>query len=109
MLSHLENSSFRLPSLIRRFPSAGILKQSSIDLTGRQMYVSHNRTSDEDILDAAEVGVFELVEHGDVVELDVEVLVDGFQGAADGDVVLELDGYGMVCEGLKEAGGVLVG
>ena len=38
--------------------------------------------------------VSELVQHGDVVELDVEVLVDGFQGAADGDVVFELDGDG---------------
>lgn len=47
----------------------------------------------EDILDAAEMRVFELVQHGDVVELDVEVLVDGLEGAADGDVVLELDGY----------------
>ena len=56
------------------------------------MHVSDDRTPNEDVLDAAEVGVFQLVEDGDVVEFDVEVLVDGFEGAADGDVVFELDG-----------------
>ena len=56
------------------------------------MHISDHRPSDEDVLDAAEVGVFQLVEDGDVVEFDVEVLVDGFEGAADGDVVFQLDG-----------------
>lgn len=43
------------------------------------------------------------VEHVDVVELDVQVLVDGLEGAADADVVFELDGYGLVGEGFEEA------
>ena len=36
----------------------------------------------EDVFDTAEVRVFELFEHGDVVELDVQVLVDRFEGAS---------------------------
>lgn len=42
------------------------------------------------------------VEDVDVVQLDVEVLVDGFEGAADADVVLELDGDDVVGEGFEE-------
>lgn len=38
----------------------------------------------------------------DVVQLDVEVLVDGFQRAADTDVILKLDGDNVVGEGLEE-------
>jgi len=40
--------------------------------------------------------VFQVVYDGNVVELDVEVLVYAFQGAADGDVVFELDRHGGV-------------
>ena len=35
--------------------------------------------------------------HGDVIELDIEVLVDRLQGAADANVVFEFDGYDVVC------------
>lgn len=45
------------------------------------------------------------VEDVDIIELDVQVLVDGFEGAADADIVFELDGHGLVCEGLEEAAG----
>ena len=44
------------------------------------------------------------IEHVDVVQLDVQVLVDRFESAADSDVVFEFDGYGLVCEGFEEAG-----
>lgn len=47
--------------------------------------------------------VLDLLDDGDVVELDVEVLVHALEGAAELDVVLELDGHLMVDEGLKEA------
>jgi len=40
------------------------------------MHVSHDRSSDKDILHTAEMRVFELIEHDDVVELDVQVLVN---------------------------------
>ena len=45
------------------------------------------------------------VEDVDIIELDVQVLVDGFEGAANADVVFELDCHGLVCEGLEEAAG----
>lgn len=47
--------------------------------------------------------ILELLEHLDVVELDVEVLVDALEDAADLDVVLELDRDLVVDEGLEEA------
>ena len=50
-----------------------------------------------------EMGVLELVDDGDVVELDVEVLVDALEGTAEADVVLKLDSDLVVDEGFKEA------
>ena len=47
--------------------------------------------------------VLELVDDADVVELDVEVLVDALERAADADVVLELDRHLVVDERLEEA------
>lgn len=64
------------------------------------MHIPDHAAPDEYILDAAQMRVPELVQHGDVVELDVEVLVDGFQGAADGDVIFELHGYGCLDVGI---------
>lgn len=43
------------------------------------------------------------IEDIDIIELDVQVLIDGFEGAADADVVFELDGHRLVCEGLEKA------
>lgn len=43
------------------------------------------------------------IEDVDIIELNVQVLVDGFEGAANADVVFELDCHGLVCEGLEEA------
>jgi hypothetical protein len=79
------------------------------------MDVSHDASSDEDILDRAllrlhissalmspsliisnlfsyHVRVLEVVQNGDIVELDVEVLVDALQGSTDRNVILELHG-----------------
>lgn len=47
--------------------------------------------------------VLELLDDLDVVELDVEVLVDALEHAADLDVILQLDRDLMVDEGLEEA------
>ena len=47
--------------------------------------------------------VLNLVDDGNVVELDVEVLVDALERAADLDVVLELDGDRRINERLEEA------
>ena len=49
-----------------------------------------------------QVGVFELLDDGDVLELDVEVLVDALEDAPDLDVVLELHRDLVVDERLEE-------
>jgi hypothetical protein len=67
------------------------------------VYVAHHGAADEDIFDRAQVGVLDLVDDLDVVELDVEVLVDALERATDLYVVLELDRYLVVYERLEEA------
>lgn len=81
------------PNQIRLTSPTSILQKPAINVRRRQVHVPDHASADEDVLDAAQVRVLELVQHGDVVELDVEVLVDGFEGPADGDVVFELDCY----------------
>lgn len=49
------------------------------------------------------MGVFVQVQHLDVVELDVEVLVDRLQVSADANVILKLDCDGLVGERFEEA------
>lgn len=55
-----------------------------------------------------QMGVLEIVDDPDVVELDVEVLVNALEDTADLDVVLELDGHLVVDEGLEETGEVII-
>lgn len=47
--------------------------------------------------------IFHFLKYLNIIQLDVEELVDGFQGAFDGDVVFELDGDFVVDEGFEEA------
>lgn len=49
------------------------------------------------------MGVLELIDNLDVVELDVEVLVDALEDALELNVVLEFDRDLVVDEGLEEA------
>lgn len=81
----------------------GILEQRDVDGAGGQVDVADDGATDEDVLDGAEVGVLKLLVDRDVVELDVEVLVDRLERARHLDVILELDGDGLVDEGLEEA------
>lgn len=69
------------------------------------MDVADDGAADKHVLDGAEVGVAQLLVDRDVVELDVEVLVDRLERARHLDVVLKLDGDGLVDEGLEEACG----
>ena len=48
--------------------------------------------------------ILHLLQHLDIIQLNIEELVDGFKGAFDGDVVFELDGDFVVDEGFEEAG-----
>lgn len=47
--------------------------------------------------------ILDLLQHLDIVELDIEVLVDALKHAADLDVVLEFDCDLVVDEGFEEA------
>lgn len=47
--------------------------------------------------------ILHLLQHLDIIQLDVQELVDGFEGAFDGDVVFEFDGDLVVDEGFEEA------
>ena len=62
----------------------------------------HNTPSDEAVLDAEHVGILVWVGHTDVCELDVEILVNGVQSAADGEIILELHHHVFTHQGLEE-------
>lgn len=47
--------------------------------------------------------VLKILHYRDIIELDVEILIHGFQGPPDLDVVLELDSDFMVDQRLEEA------
>lgn len=82
-----------------------ILKQGDVHSAGGQVDVADDGAADKHILDGAEMRVAQLFVDRDVIQLDVEVLVDRLEGARHLDVVLELDGDGLVDEGLEEAVG----
>ena len=50
-----------------------------------------------------QMGIFQLLNDLDVIELDVQELIHGFQDAFDGDVVFEFDGHFVVDERFEEA------
>lgn len=47
--------------------------------------------------------ILKLLDNADIIQLDVQVLVNALQCAADLNIILELDGDLMVHEGLEEA------
>ena len=59
-----------------------------------------------DMKSTYQMRILQLLQHLDIVQLDVQELVDGFEGALDGDVVFELDGDLVVDEGFEETVGV---
>lgn len=46
--------------------------------------------------------IFQLLHHLYIIKLDIEVLIDRFQGPANLDIVFELDGDFVVDQGLEE-------
>lgn len=99
---HTKDPLFRLRLLCSSFSSSSILQQLSINRRRRKVNISHNRTTNKDILDGAQVRIFQFLYHLNVVELNVEVLVHAFQNALELDVVFELHGDLMVDERLEE-------
>ena len=61
-----------------------------------------NTPPDEAVFDAEHVGILVWVGHTDVCELDVEVLVHGVEGAADGEIILELHHHVLTHQGFEE-------
>jgi len=47
--------------------------------------------------------ILQLINNRDVIQLDIEVLIDALEGAADGDVVFELHCHRGVDQGFEEA------
>jgi len=64
--------------------------------------VRHPVPADEAVLDRQQMRVLLFVDHVDIVQLDVQILIDRVQRTADGDVVLELDDHLLVGERLEE-------
>jgi hypothetical protein len=89
--------------LVGSLPPRSILQQPNINLRPRQHDIAHDTPTNKHVLHRRQMWVLVQIEHVDIIELDVQVLVDGFEGTADADVVFELDGHGLVCEGLEEA------
>ena len=50
------------------------------------------------------MGILQLLNHLYIIQLDIEILINRFQCAADLDIVLELDGDFVVDQGLEETG-----
>jgi len=65
--------------------------------------ISDHGAADEDVLDGAQMGIFQLLDDLYLVELDVEVLVDALERAADLNIVFQLDRDLVVDERLEEA------
>lgn len=64
-----------------------------------------DKREEEGVREIYQMRVLDLLHNADVLELDVEVLVYALEGAADLDVVLELDGDLVVDQGLEETAG----
>lgn len=83
--------------------SGSVLQQPHVDLRPRQHHIAHHTATDEHVLHRRQMGVLGQVKHFDIVELDVQVLVDRFQDAADANVILEFNGDRLVGQGFEEA------
>lgn len=77
-------------------------RTSSTSRTQMAYGVWHHVPADEAVLDRQQMRVLLFVDHVDIVQLDVQILIDRVQRTADGDVVLELDDHLLVGERLEE-------
>lgn len=67
-----------------------------------QVDVPDYASTDKDILDGAQVRILDVLNDGYVVKLEVQVLINALEGAADLDAVLELNGDLDVDQRLEE-------
>lgn len=66
------------------------------------MDVTHSGSSDKQVLDGFQVRIFGFVDGGNVVQLQVQILVDGLQGPFDFYVIFELHDDLLVNKSLEE-------
>lgn len=79
------------------------MQQLFVDAFDRELDVPDDAAADEAVFDREEVGVELAVGDGNVVELDVEVLVYGVDTACDAHVILEFHRDRLVRQRLEEA------
>jgi hypothetical protein len=83
-------------------PPRRVLQQLRVDVCSRQLDVPHDAASYEAVVDGDEVGMLVGVRDLHVVELDVEVLVDGVQRTTQRQIVLQLHHYGLTHQRLEK-------
>lgn len=67
----------------QRLAPRSVLQQLCVHLVAGQLHVAHHRAADEAVLHRQHVRILLRIGDADVGQLDVQVLVDGVQGAAD--------------------------
>lgn len=96
------------PLCCPRRPPGRVLQQLCVYLLGRQLNVADNTAANETVADGSEVRMLVRVYHLHVVQLDVEVLVDRVESAAQTDVILQLDHYGLTDQRAEEVEELLI-
>lgn len=66
------------------------------------MHITDSRSSDKQGLDCLQMGIFGFVDGGDVVQLQVQKLVDGSQGALDFNIILQFHDNLLINKSLKK-------
>ena len=51
------------------------------------------------------MGVFQFIQNHHIIKFYVQVLVDGLEGSTDRDIIFQLNGDGLLSQGLEEAVG----
>ena len=72
------------------FSSSGILEKSGVHGSRRQMHVSHDGASNEQVSDRRQMREFVLLHSSHVFQLDVHELVHRLENASDLQIVFEL-------------------
>ena len=88
--------------LLRGLSARRVLQQLRVDLARGQLHVLDDGAADEAVLHGLQVREVGGVLDAHAEEFDVEVLVDGVQLAADGEVILQLDDDLLADERLEE-------
>ena len=66
------------------------------------MHIPHHTAPNKHTLHRRQMRILQFLHDLHILQFDVEELIDGLEGAAEGDVVFELDSYFGVDEGFEE-------